>query len=130
MGCDVVAFSGSDSKKDEALSLGAHEYVASKQNPKLEGIKPVKYLFVTTGAQPDWELYFGVVEREGVVVPLTVSPEEMKHPYMPLLTNGIRIQGSLVATRHVHRKMLEFSARIGVKPMVEERGFLFPLGFW
>lgn len=55
MGCEVVVFSGTDSKKDEAMGLGAKEFVAMKGKEKLD-IKPVNHLLVTTSAQPDWKL--------------------------------------------------------------------------
>lgn len=55
MGCEVVVFSGTESKKEEAVGLGAKEFVAVKGKKKLD-IKPVNHLLVTTSAQPDWEL--------------------------------------------------------------------------
>lgn len=53
MGCEVVVFSGTESKKEEALKLGAKEFVAMKSVEKLN-IKPINHLLVTTAAQPDW----------------------------------------------------------------------------
>lgn len=44
----------------------------------------------------------------------------MKHPYAEILMKQLKITGSLVANRLVHREMLEFTARHGIKPMVEE----------
>lgn len=38
---------------------------------------------------------------------------------MPLLLNGITIQGSVVAPRNVIQIMLTFAARHGIKPKVE-----------
>lgn len=55
MGCEVVVFSGTDSKRDEAMKLGAKEFVAMKGVEKLT-IKPVNHLLVTTSAQPDWNV--------------------------------------------------------------------------
>lgn len=55
---------------------------------------------------------------EGVIFPLTVSEEPLNVPFMPFLANGIRFQGSIVAPRHIHRRMLEFAARHGIKPML------------
>src|ERR1700683_3219484 len=56
MGCEVVVFSGTNSKEGEARKLGAREFVAMKGVDKLK-IKPVNHLVVTTSAQPDWKLY-------------------------------------------------------------------------
>jgi D-arabinose 1-dehydrogenase-like Zn-dependent alcohol dehydrogenase len=38
---------------------------------------------------------------------------------MPLISKGIRVQGSLVATRTVHREMLAFAAVHGVRPVIQ-----------
>lgn len=120
MGCDVVVFSGSENKKDEAIKLGAHEFVAAKNNPKLEGVKPVDFLMVTTSAQPDWNTYLKVLEKDATIIPLSVDSNDFVFPYMPIIGKQLKIQGSLVATREVHEKMLLFAARHGIKPIIEE----------
>lgn len=56
MGCNVVVFSGTDSKRDEAKALGAHEFYATKGAKNLDIGRPVNYLIVTTSANPDWNL--------------------------------------------------------------------------
>jgi D-arabinose 1-dehydrogenase-like Zn-dependent alcohol dehydrogenase len=38
---------------------------------------------------------------------------------MGLLLNGLRVQGSLVAARQIHREMLEFAAHHQIKPIVQ-----------
>jgi D-arabinose 1-dehydrogenase-like Zn-dependent alcohol dehydrogenase len=55
MGCEVVVFSSHDSKKAEAMKLGAREFVATSGLEKLD-IKPVDHLFITTSAPVDWNL--------------------------------------------------------------------------
>ncbi|KAL4400391.1 alcohol dehydrogenase [Malassezia pachydermatis] len=120
MGCEVVVFSRTDDKKAEALELGAHEFVATKSNPDFKGVKPVSHLLVSSSKQPDWEQYIKVLKNEGVIVPLTVSFEPMTVPYGDLLFRQLAIQTSLVANRLVHKQMLEFTARTGVKPIVEQ----------
>ncbi|KAI3617784.1 hypothetical protein CBS9595_003693 [Malassezia furfur] len=120
MGCDVVVFSHSDNKKKQAEELGAKEFVAVKENPEFKDVKPVDYLFISTSQQPDWNQFFKVMAPRGTIVPLTVSFEEMKHPYAEILFNELSITGSVVARRQVHREMLEFSARQKVEPWIEE----------
>jgi D-arabinose 1-dehydrogenase-like Zn-dependent alcohol dehydrogenase len=56
----------------------------------------------------------------GTIYPLTVSEEEFKMPYGPINAMQLRMQGSLVAPRQVHREMLEFAARHGIKPIIEQ----------
>jgi len=118
MGCEVVVFSGTHSKEDEARKLGAREFVATKSVKHLT-IKPVNHLVVTTSAQPDWSLYLSAMAPGGTIFPLGVSGGNLSIPYMPLISNGLRIQGVLVAARHVHRKMLQFAAFHGIKPIIQ-----------
>ncbi|KAF7166990.1 hypothetical protein CNMCM5623_000478 [Aspergillus felis] len=117
MGCEVVVFSGTDNKKDEAMKLGASEFHATKGAKELKVSKPLNNLLITTSAQPDWKLYLNVLAPGAVISPLSVDQEDLKIPYMPLLGNGIRIQGSIVAARQLHRDMLEFAAHHRIKPI-------------
>jgi D-arabinose 1-dehydrogenase-like Zn-dependent alcohol dehydrogenase len=56
MGCEVVVFSGTANKKEEAKSLGATEFYVTKGVSRLEVSVPVKHLLVTTSQFPDWNL--------------------------------------------------------------------------
>ena len=42
---------------------------------------------------------------------------------MPLILSGITVQGSIVASRYVHKRMLEFAALHKIAPITEK----FPL---
>lgn len=123
MGCDVVVFSGSDSKKDEAMKLGAKEFVAMKGKDKIEVSRKVDVLLVTTSASPDWNLMIPVLNTNATIFPLTVADGDFTFPHMGMLANGFTIQGSVVAARKIHRDMLAFSALHGIKPINME----FPL---
>ncbi|KAK6604643.1 alcohol dehydrogenase [Botrytis cinerea] len=57
---------------------------------------------------------------QATVYPLTVSFEDMKIPYMPIIMNEFKIQGSLVAARQVHRDMVAFAAQHQIKPIIEQ----------
>lgn len=120
MGCQVVVFSQTDSKKEEALSLGAREFVTTKGKDKLD-TKLIDHLLICTSVQPDWKLFLPIMAPGGTIYPLTVvNNEDLSIPYMPLLAGELTIQGSLVASRQVHRDMLEFAAYHNIKPMIEK----------
>ena len=80
MGCGVVVFSGSDSKKEEAKKLGAEEFYAFKGVKTGEelltkmGGRKVDVLMVTASQQPDWEVYQGVIENGGMILVSLPSP--------------------------------------------------------
>lgn len=117
MGCDVVVFSGTDSKKDEALKLGASEFVATKGAKELKVSKPIDRLLVTTSFQPDWNLFVPIMAPGATIFPLSVASGNFEIPYMPLIAQGLTIQGSIVAPRYVHQRMLEFAAHHQILPM-------------
>ncbi|KAJ9623307.1 hypothetical protein H2204_011213 [Knufia peltigerae] len=119
LGCEVAVFSGTDSKKDEAMRLGATEFYAVKGLKELKIKAPIDHLLVTTASQPDWNMYLPVMAPSGTIYPLTVSEDDLKMPYMPLIMQGLRMQGSLVATRQIHREMLEFAALHHIKPIIQ-----------
>ncbi|KAH8666991.1 chaperonin 10-like protein [Xylariales sp. PMI_506] len=120
MGCRVVVLSNSQSKRDEAISLGAHRFISVESaNPKDTNWWPLDRLLVTTSAQPQWDLLLPLMAPLSRIYPLSVSSGDLQIPYMPLILQGITIHGSLVATRAVHREMLEFAAVHKVKPITE-----------
>lgn len=122
MGMEVVVFSSTDSKKEEALKLGAKEFYATKGVEDLSKVveKQVDHFIVTTSAQPDWNLFFPVLAPCATIFPLSVSMDNFVAPYLPLLQYGYKVQGSVVATRQVHREMLRFAAVHNIKPMIEK----------
>jgi len=125
MGCRVVVLSGSDSKKEEGMRLGAKDFIAMKDKTAddLKDAPKLDRLLVTTSAQPQWSLLLPMMAMRARIYPLSVSEGDFVIPYMPLIAQGITVQGSLVATRSVHREMLEFAALHGIKPVTE----IFPM---
>ncbi|KAI1330958.1 GroES-like protein [Xylariaceae sp. FL0255] len=119
MGCRVVVLSGSDRKRDEAMSLGAHEFIVTKRVDNLKVEKTIDRLIVTTSMLPDWKQLVPIMTRGASIYPLTVSGDDFSIPSLPLIANGLSVQGCLVASRHVHEKMLEFAALHKITPITE-----------
>lgn len=122
-GCRVVVLSGSDRKRDEAIRLGAHEFIATNGKDKIEVTQKLDRLLVTTSAQPDWALLMSIMNPGSTIHPLSVDSGNFSAPYMPLIASGINIQGSVVAPRQIHKDMLTFAALHGIKPVIQ----LFPM---
>jgi len=121
LGCRVVVISRSDRKKEEAMKLGAREFIATANLDK--DFKPehqINRLLVTTSAQPDWEQIIPMLGMRSTIFPLSVSDDKLEMPYMPLLANGINVQGSIVGNRAIHHQMLEFAALHDIKPIIEK----------
>lgn len=119
MGCNVVVFSGTDSKKAEAQRLGANEFYAVKGVKELKTDSQLDHLIVTTSQLPDWNLYLPVLAPKARIYPLTVSDGDFAIPHMPMILNGTSIVGTVVAPRKTMMKMLDFAAKNEVKPVAQ-----------
>lgn len=119
MGCRVVVLSGSDKKKAEAMKLGAHEFIATTGAKELTVSTPLNRLLVTAAVPPNWDVILPIMAPRSSIYPLSVSQGKLEIPYMGLIMQGIAVQGSLVASRSLHRQMLEFAALHQIKPISE-----------
>ncbi|KAF8180314.1 chaperonin 10-like protein [Mycena galopus ATCC 62051] len=124
MGASVVVFSSTESKREEAVRLGATEFYATKDVERLEMPAKLDHLLVTTSLMPDWNLFIPAIKPRGTIYPLSMpTGSDISLPFAPIFTSGLTVQGSLVAARSVQRKMLDFATRHEVKPIIER----FPL---
>ncbi|KAH6609946.1 alcohol dehydrogenase [Trichoderma cornu-damae] len=118
MGCKVVVFSSSESKREDAMKLGASEYHVLTADSSLEGIEQVNHMLLCGSAQPDFSRIIRLTSTAGKIYPLTVSFDAPPVPMLPLLARGISIQGSAGAPRAQIQKMLDFVVLHGIKPTV------------
>ncbi|KAF8160574.1 chaperonin 10-like protein [Mycena galopus ATCC 62051] len=122
MGASVVVFSSTNSKREEALRLGAAEFYATQGVEHFEMAK-LDHLMVTTSFLPNWKPFLSVMKPKSTIYPLTVSSGDLVLPTMAIVDRGITIQGTAVAARAVHKRMLDFAAPNRVVPIIER----FPL---
>ncbi|KAK8099517.1 GroES-like protein [Apiospora kogelbergensis] len=118
MGCRVVVLSGSGAKRDEAIRLGAHDFIVTDQM-ELKPTFKLDRLLVTTSSMPNWDLVLPLMAPGGTIQPLGIASGNLVIPYPPLLQAGITIQGSVVAPRRLHRQMLDFAALHKITPVIE-----------
>ncbi|KAF5348668.1 hypothetical protein D9758_006803 [Tetrapyrgos nigripes] len=122
IGAEVVVFSGSEDKREEAMKLGAKEFYATKRVDDYTtfGMKSIDRLLITTSAKLNLSVFYPILSTMATILPLTVSDGELTAPYMPTLIQGHKIIGSKLATRHMQYKMLEFAGRNQIHAMVEK----------
>ncbi|KAL2004735.1 hypothetical protein VTN00DRAFT_3263 [Thermoascus crustaceus] len=118
LGCNVVVLSSNPTKREEAMGLGAHEFHVTKDGAPENPIKQVNHLFWCGNQHPDFSKLIPLVACGGSIYPLTVSFEPSVVPIQPLVANGIRIQGSAVASRGSIRRMLDFVSLHGMRPII------------
>lgn len=125
MGCEVIAFSRGESKREDAVKLGASTYVDAGQNVTDQlGGKRVNHLIVTSGQQPEWDTFLPLMAKLGCIHLLTVDMEgRFSVPFMPIIDLGLTISGSILAGSSTYEDMLAFAARHRIKPTIQRFSF-------
>ncbi|PGH02201.1 hypothetical protein GX51_04775 [Blastomyces parvus] len=116
LGAHVVVLSSSEAKRQEAKDYGANEYHVFRSGQTLEGMKPLKHLLLCGNANIDYSSLLPLMDTQGTIYPITVDFNPSSIPLFPVLHSGIRIQGSLVASRRCMQELLRFCAAQGIKP--------------
>lgn len=123
-GCEVTAFTSSEAKKVEALDLGAHHTLNSR-DPKELGAAAGRFdlIISTVNVKLDWNLYLGTLKPRGRLhfVGATLDPLDIN--VFALIMQQRTVSGSPVGSPATIAKMLEFAKLHGIKPVVEKFSF-------
>jgi uncharacterized zinc-type alcohol dehydrogenase-like protein len=119
MGCEVLAFSSSDAKKDEAQELGAHHYVNSSNDAAMKAIRRSCDVIVATApANVDWIPYLRALRPNGVLCFVAAPSEPISLNVARIFANQA-ISASSTGGRSEMREMLNFAARHEIKAWTE-----------
>jgi uncharacterized zinc-type alcohol dehydrogenase-like protein len=119
-GCDVTAFTSSQSKFDEAKRFGASHVVAS-DNPvgigKLGG--RFDLLISTVTAKLDWDALIGTLAPNGRLHVVGAAPEPIPVAAFSLILQQRSVSGSPTGSPVAIATMLDFAARHEIAPQTE-----------
>lgn len=120
-GCEVTAFTSSPAKAAEARSLGAHHVVSSKDSAKITALAgQLDLVIVTANATLDWDAIIASLAPKGRLHVVGAVLEPIPVQAFSLIMGQKAVSGSPTGSPTVIAKMLEFCARHGIEPMVEE----------
>jgi uncharacterized zinc-type alcohol dehydrogenase-like protein len=120
MGARVTVFSTSPGKEADARSLGAHDFVVTRDPERLAALAG-KYDFILdcVSAQHDLNLYLGLLGREGVLALVGAPDKPMEVGAFSLITNGRVLAGSMIGGIRETQEMLDYCAEKGISSDVE-----------
>jgi uncharacterized zinc-type alcohol dehydrogenase-like protein len=119
-GCEVTAFTSSESKANEAKQLGAHHVINSRDEKEIEqAAAQFDFIISTVNVKLDWNLYLGTLKPKGRLHFVGASLEPLDIGVFALMSGQKSVSGSPVGSPATIAKMLEFSARHNIRPMVE-----------
>ncbi len=123
-GCEVTAFTSSETKKEEALKLGAHQAINSRNPEDIEAMAgQLDLILSTVNVKLDWNAYIMALRPKGRLHFLGATLEPLDLGVFPLLMGQRSVSGSPVGSPANIARMLEFSVRHNIKPVVEKYRF-------
>ncbi|MFT6105995.1 MAG: putative zinc-type alcohol dehydrogenase-like protein [Rickettsiales bacterium] len=119
-GCEVTAFTSSENKKTEALELGAHRTVDSKNVQEIEkNAGKFDMIISTVNVKLDWNLYLSTLKAKGRLHFVGASLEPLDIGVFNLISAQRSISGSPVGSPETIAKMLDFAKLHKIKPKIE-----------
>ncbi len=119
-GCDVTAFTSSETKKQEALKMGAHNTLDSSDKQALEEASgQFDFIISTVNVKLDWNAYINTLAPKGRLHFVGATLEPLDIGVFPLIGGQRSISGSPVGSPATMKTMLDFSAQHAIEPVVE-----------
>lgn len=119
-GCEVTAFTSSESKAEEAKKLGAHHVVNSTKSSELEKIGgSLDFILNTANVPLDWDSFIGALAPDGRLHFVGAVLEPVPVQAFSLIMGRKSISGSPLASPSTVATMLDFCARHSIAPVTE-----------
>lgn len=119
-GCEVTAFTSSDSKHAEARQLGAHQVISSTNAEAIRKAKgSLDLLLVTVNVNLDWVSLMSTLAPNGRLHVVGVVPQPLPVRALDLIGGQRSVSGSPTGSPTAIATMLEFAARHAIAPQVE-----------
>ncbi len=119
-GCEVVAFTTREDKRQEMMGLGAHQTVATHDVPALKALAgSLNFLLVTANAPLNWSELLATLAPKGRMHVVGAVLEPIPVSAFGLIGGQKSISGSPVGSPATTQQMLSFCSRHAIQPQVE-----------
>ncbi|MEN9449655.1 MAG: hypothetical protein RJA83_269 [Pseudomonadota bacterium] len=120
MGAHVVVFTTTPHKKEDALKMGAHEVVISKDPDEMnKHTGSFNFMLDTISGQHDMASYLAMLKVDGTLCMLGVSTEPHLVPSGALILGRKSLSGSLTGGIAETQEMLEYCAQHNITCDIE-----------
>jgi alcohol/geraniol dehydrogenase (NADP+) len=118
LGYEVTAISSTPQKKDEALALGADDFLFTRDAASLEQAEfSLDLLLCTTNGLIDWIRIIDLLRKKGTCI--LVGFPDLAFNSTDLVAHQVSITGSFTGNRATMREMLSFAHEQDIKPLIE-----------
>jgi alcohol/geraniol dehydrogenase (NADP+) len=120
-GCEVIAFTSSDSKRQDALGFGAHDTVNSRDSQQMQKLAgSLDFILVTANVTLDWGTIIGTLAPKGRLHIVGAVPEPIPVVAFTLLAGQKAVSGSPLGSPATTARMIAFCARHKIAPTIEK----------
>ncbi|HYZ48636.1 MAG TPA: NAD(P)-dependent alcohol dehydrogenase [Sphingomonas sp.] len=121
MGARVTVFTTSPDKREDALKLGAHDVIVSRDPEQMAAAEGrFDFILNTVAARLDLDPYLAALKRDGTMVLVGVPAEPHKSPEVGKLVFARRsLAGSLIGGIRETQEMLDFCQQHGITSDIE-----------
>lgn len=117
---EVTAISSSPDKEEQALALGADQFILARDEASLEQMKSSFDMLLYTGhSNLDWLPLQLTLRNNGKFIMVGFSPAPVSFGSVDLVVHQQSFTGSFLGNRSVMKEMLDFAQERGIKPQVE-----------
>ncbi|KAK6459927.1 alcohol dehydrogenase, class V [Scheffersomyces coipomensis] len=122
----IYAFSRSDTKKADALGLGADELIATKEKPFWfkEHFNEFDFILncANSGKGANLDPYILVLKLSGIFVNVSAPPvnEKLQFSAFPMISNGGTVKASAIGSMKEADELLKLFADKGLSPWIEK----------
>jgi uncharacterized zinc-type alcohol dehydrogenase-like protein len=119
-GCEVTAFTSSEAKREEALEMGAHFTLNSRDKDEIKSATDsFDFIISTVNVKLDWNLYLRTLKPKGRLHFVGATLESLDVGVFSLMAGQKSISASPVGSPTTIEMMLEFALLHNIKPLIE-----------
>jgi alcohol dehydrogenase (NADP+) len=120
LGAEVVLFTTSPGKKDDARRLGADEVVVSKNQAEMDKqLNSFHFILDTVSAPHDLNAYLNLLRRDGTLTLVGAPEKDPSITVFNLIMKRRQLAGSLIGGIKETQEMLDFCSDHGITSDVE-----------
>ncbi|MCD0456392.1 NAD(P)-dependent alcohol dehydrogenase [Chryseobacterium sp. LC2016-27] len=119
-GADVTVLSTSESKREDALKLGANNFIATNDQQQFDSVKnSFDFILDTVSANHDIAEYMGLLKTNGTHICVGLPNDPSQIPAFTLVSNRKSLAGSLLGGLNETQEMLDFCSAHDIVSDVE-----------
>ncbi len=120
MGAEVTVLSTSESKRDDALALGAHAFAATGDEGTFKRLaNHFDFIVDSVSAAHDYNAYLTLLKTDGTMILLGIPDQPVPLAAGALIMQRRRLGGSLIGGIRETQEMLDFCAEHGIAADIE-----------